>query len=195
MLNKLRIENFKAWREADLTLGKVTGFFGPNSAGKSSLLQFLLLLKQTRNATDRGLVLDFGGPGHMVNLGTFKDVVHQQDEQTRISWALDWTLSERLRINDPMKRRSRTLFVGDCLRTRCEVGLRQTRLWPHELAYRFAEVEFMLQPEDGSETEFDLVDTAEYQFIRNRGRPWRLPRPVKTYRRNEALLSERGFPW
>ena len=72
MLNNLRIENFKAWREADLTLGKVTGFFGPNSAGKSSLLQFLLLLKQTRNATDRGLVLDFGGPGHMVNLGTFK---------------------------------------------------------------------------------------------------------------------------
>ena len=49
----------RAWREADL---RVTGFFGTNSAGKSSLLQFLLLLKQTRNATDRGLVLDFGGP-------------------------------------------------------------------------------------------------------------------------------------
>ncbi len=182
MLNHLKIENFKAWKEADLTLGKVTGFFGPNSAGKSSLLQFLLLLKQTRNATDRGLVLDFGGPGDMVNLGTFKDVVHQQDEQTRISWALDWTLSERLRINDPMKLRSRTLFVGDCLRTRCEVGLRQTTLWPYELAYRFAEVDFRLRPEDGSQTEFDLEDTAEFQFIRNRGRPWRLPRPVKTYR-------------
>ena len=69
MLNRLKIENFKAWRKADLTLGKVTGFFGTNSAGKSSLLQFLLLLKQTRNATDRGLVLDFGGPTDLVSLG------------------------------------------------------------------------------------------------------------------------------
>ena len=70
MLNRLMLENFKAWREADLTFGKVTGFFGTNSAGKSSLLHLLLLLKQTRNATDRGIVLDFGGPGHMVNLGS-----------------------------------------------------------------------------------------------------------------------------
>ena len=68
MLNRLKIENFKAWREADLRFGKVTGFFGTNSAGKSSLLQLLLLLKQTRNATDRGLVLDFGGPADMVKL-------------------------------------------------------------------------------------------------------------------------------
>ena len=69
MLNRMKLENFKAWREADLTFGKVTGFFGTNSAGKSSLLQFLLLLKQTKNATDRGIVLDFGGPSDMVNLG------------------------------------------------------------------------------------------------------------------------------
>ena len=27
MLNRLRLENFKAWREADLAFGKVTGFF------------------------------------------------------------------------------------------------------------------------------------------------------------------------
>lgn len=71
MLKRMKLENFKAWREADLAFGKVTGFFGTNSAGKSSFLQFLLLLKQTRNATDRGIVLDFGGSADMVNLGTF----------------------------------------------------------------------------------------------------------------------------
>ena len=38
MLNRLKIENFKAWRHADLQFGKVTGLFGTNSAGKSSLL-------------------------------------------------------------------------------------------------------------------------------------------------------------
>ncbi len=71
MLNRLKLENFKAWREVDLKLGKVTGLFGTNSSGKSSLLQLLLLLKQTRNATDRGLVLDLGGPGETVNPACF----------------------------------------------------------------------------------------------------------------------------
>ena len=61
MLTRVRIEKFKTWQEVDLAFGKVTGLFGPNSAGKSSLLQFLLLLKQTRNATDRRLVLDSAG--------------------------------------------------------------------------------------------------------------------------------------
>ena len=42
MLNRLKLENFKAWREADLELGKVTGLFGTNSSGKTSLLQLLL---------------------------------------------------------------------------------------------------------------------------------------------------------
>ena len=187
MLNHLRFQNFKAWREADLTLGKVTGFFGPNSAGKSSLLQLLLLLKQTRNATDRGLVLDFGGPADMVNLGTFKDVVHQHDEQTRIGWELDWALPEQLRINDPMKRRGTLLFEGHNLGTRCKVGLKhagssQSPLWTYELAYRFDDVEFTLQPKVGSETEFDLSTDSSLGFVRNVGRPWPLPHPVKTYR-------------
>ena len=63
MLETLKVTNFKAWRELDISLGKVTGLFGTNSSGKSSVLQFLLMLKQTKNATDHGLVLDFGGPG------------------------------------------------------------------------------------------------------------------------------------
>jgi len=57
MLKRVRLENFKAWGEVDLDLGSVAGLFGANSAGKTSLLQFLLLLKQTRNAADRAWCL------------------------------------------------------------------------------------------------------------------------------------------
>ena len=35
MLSRLQVSNFKAWQETDLKFGKVTGFFGTNSAGKS----------------------------------------------------------------------------------------------------------------------------------------------------------------
>ena len=184
MLKRLKIENFKAWREADLKLGKVTGLFGTNSAGKSSLLQFLLLLKQTRNATDRGLVLDFGGKEEdLVNLGTFTDVVHRNNRDKRIRWLLDWTLPETLKIQDPMDPRRRPLFRDDSLNMGCEVGLRQARLWPYLLAYRFGGVQFNLQPQsDSREEHFELAtDSEKFQFIRTQGRAWPLPHPVKTY--------------
>ena len=182
MLSRLKIENFKAWRKADLTFGKVTGLFGTNSAGKSSLLQFLLLLKQTRNATDRGLVLDFGGPADLVSLGTFTDVVHRHDEDERIRWRLDWTLPETLKIQNPMNHRGRSLFRGRRLKTQCEVGLRKARPWPHRLEYRFSKTRFSLEPQPDSEEDFELVtDSQEFQFRRIQGRPWPLPHPVKTH--------------
>ena len=182
MLNRLKIENFKAWRHADLQFGKVTGLFGTNSAGKSSLLQLLLLLKQTVNATDRSLVLDLGGPADIVSLGTFRDVVHQHDEQQQMSWLLDWTLPEKLEIPDPMQPRGKPWLEADRLEIRCEVGLKQARLWARELAYRFAGVEFKLQPKSGFETRFDLVtDSGQFRFIRNLGRKWPLPPPIKTH--------------
>ena len=182
MLNRLKIENFKAWRHADLQFGKVTGLFGTNSAGKSSILQLLLLLKQTANATDRSLVLDLGGPEDIVSLGTFKDVIHLHDEQEQMCWLLDWTLPKELVIRDPMQPRGKPLFEGTCLQTRCEVGLKQARLRARELAYRFDGVEFKLQPKSGSETEFELATNSEqFRFIRNLGRKWPLRHPVKTH--------------
>ncbi len=181
MLNRLKLENFKAWREADLTFGKVTGFFGTNSAGKSSLLHMLLLLKQTRNATDRGIVLDFGGPGHMVNLGSFEDAVYKHDKSQAISWLLDWTLPETLTIEDPLEPMPFARFKGNSLQARCEVGIRDKRLWPRELAYRFDDVDFRLQT--GSKSEFELVtDAPDFQFLRTQGRPWPVKHhPVKAY--------------
>ena len=186
MLNRLKFDNFKAWQQADLSFGKVTGFFGSNSAGKSSLLQLLLLLKQTRNATDRGLVLDFGGPQDLVNLGTFTDVIHQHNEQDRMSWLLEWTLRRRLEIRDPTGRPGDLLFKRDHLQTRCEVGMsqagsRQSRLLPFELAYRFDGVDFRLRQKADSTTQYELTTDGGFEFIRNRGRPWPLPHPVKTH--------------
>ena len=184
MLTRLNFTNFKAWSEVDLEFGKVTAFFGTNSAGKSSLLQFLLMLKQTKNATDRGLVLDFGGPSGLVNLGTYQDVVHRHEEEQRIRWELEWTLPQ-LKIADPGS--GRPLYEADRLSTRCEVGLHRIRLGkrglcPHELGYRFADKDFSLRPKGGSATQYELVfDDQDHQPMRNRGRPKPLPQPVKTH--------------
>ena len=200
MLTRMKLENFKAWREADLTFGKVTGFFGANSAGKSSLFHLLLLLKQTRNATDRGIVLDFGGRTELVNLGTFADVVHLNDESKVIRWLLQWNLPKTLKIRDPLTRLTRPLFEGNTLQTRYEVGFDKTHLLPRKLAYRFNDVDFLLKPKDISKQQFALVaDTPTFSFLRNPGRAWPLPQPVKThlfpsqaqsYYQNTAFLGD-----
>ena len=78
MLHNLTLTNFKSWACADLTFGRITGLFGTNSSGKSSLLQFLLMMKQTKEATDRNVVFELNGP--YVSLGVFKDVIHRHDE-------------------------------------------------------------------------------------------------------------------
>ena len=179
MLTRLRLENFKAWRKADIAFGKITGFFGANSAGKSSLLQFLLLLKQTRNATDRGLVLDFGGPDDLTNLGTFADVVYRHDGSRKIGWQLDWSLADRLRIFDPASPRD-CLFEGNRLQMKCSVSRQNGQLLAEKLAYGFGDVEFWMKP--NSKRQFDLTAKGgNFDFLRTRGRPTPHPGPSKAY--------------
>ncbi len=183
MLQRLEVSNFKAWQTLDLQFGKLTGFFGTNSAGKSSILQFLLLLKQTRDATDRGLVLDFGGPSDFVNLGTFGDVVHQNDEGSRLTWRLAWSLPQTLKIDSWPDSSSYGLQIADdSLQISCDVGLMRDRPWLYRLAYTFNERSFWVQPRHGSDRKFKLgTDCADFEFLRNVGHPWPLSQPIKTH--------------
>ena len=74
MITHIRVKNFKSWKDSgEVELGPLTGFFGTNSSGKSSLLQMLLLLKQTIT-TDK--ILFFGDENSLVNLGDFPEVIH-----------------------------------------------------------------------------------------------------------------------
>ena len=134
MLTRMRVENFKAWSELDIALGTVTGLFGTNSSGKSSLIQMLLMLKQTKNATDRGLSLDFGGPDKLANLGTFRDVVHDHDESRAISWKLNWTKDHSIKLIDTTKRQSDTIFEGNELEIDAAVEVFR---FEHEFRFRF----------------------------------------------------------
>ena len=61
MLTRLRLENFKSWKDTeDIPMKPITGLFGTNSSGKTSLLQALLLMKQTVDSSDRGVALEEG---------------------------------------------------------------------------------------------------------------------------------------
>lgn len=85
MLTELRIQNFKSWRDTGaMRFAPLTGFFGPNSSGKTSILQFLLMLKQTVLSTDNNQVLNLGQDYDYVNLGAFTDIVFQHKHPGKI---------------------------------------------------------------------------------------------------------------
>ena len=78
MIQHLQLKNLKAWRDSgSVRLAPVTMLLGSNSSGKSTLLQSLLLLKQTAAAPDRTVHLNLGGDeAHdMVSLGDFDAVL------------------------------------------------------------------------------------------------------------------------
>ncbi len=61
MITSIAIENFKCFRKLDLRPRLLTVFIGPNGSGKSSVLQALLLLKQSlgqQKLVARGNVID-----------------------------------------------------------------------------------------------------------------------------------------
>jgi predicted ATPase len=80
MFTNLKLKNFKAWRDSDeIPLKPVTLLLGSNSTGKSSLIQSLLLLKQTVMSPDRSIHLNLGGDevNDYFNFGHFNDVLTQ----------------------------------------------------------------------------------------------------------------------
>lgn len=81
MLTHLKLDNFKIWKTTGLIrLAPFTLLLGTNSSGKSSLIQSLLLIRQTVNSTDANLDLYLGDPekNDSVTLGQFKDVLCRQ---------------------------------------------------------------------------------------------------------------------
>lgn len=81
MFTKFYVRNMKVWGEQlwseGVEMAPVTLMLGTNSAGKTSLLQLPLLLKQTFESSDRHLDLNLGGQAtDIIDLGSYEDVIH-----------------------------------------------------------------------------------------------------------------------
>ena len=94
MITHIRMKNFKSWGDSGkVELAPLTGFFGTNSSGKSSLLQMLLLLKQTAERSDLEEVIFFGDENSLVNLGNFREVIHGHSSGAYLEFELGCRLT------------------------------------------------------------------------------------------------------
>lgn len=205
MLTELSVKNFKSWSSIDqMRLAPITGLFGTNSSGKSSILQLLLLLKQTAEASDRKQVLNFGGESDYVRMGSYHDVVHGQKEDESLGFEIKWELEKPLSISDPhAPPRKKSLFTGKSMSFGATIGQGQKgRLTVMEMAYGLENDRFALRHEESGEyiLESDTPSNPGFRFIRNPGRAWPIkdspskcygfPEQVNAYHQNTAFLSD-----
>jgi predicted ATPase len=96
MFSSLRLENFKAFGEkVEIPFAPITLIFGENSAGKSSILQALSLLKQTRESREAGVPLLPRVEKGIVDLGSFHDFIFDHDLDRSLSIGVKVELTAR----------------------------------------------------------------------------------------------------
>ena len=102
MITHIRMKNFKSWKDSGkVELAPLTGFFGTNSSGKSSLLQMLLLLKQNvghLQSREIREIIFFGDTNSLVNLGGFREVVHEHDSEESLTLEFGCKFKEPFKI-------------------------------------------------------------------------------------------------
>jgi len=99
MIKNLRIKNFKGWKDTgDIRMAPLTLFFGTNSSGKSSIGQFLMMLKQTVESQDRKIVLFSGSNDSAVNVGTYREFIHERNENNALEFSYTWDIVDTMDI-------------------------------------------------------------------------------------------------
>jgi predicted ATPase len=107
MLQSLELENFKAFGErARIPFAPITLIFGENSAGKSTILQALNLLKQTRESRETGALLLPRAENGIVDLGSFQEMVFDHDLERTLSIRVETKADRQLAVEFSFKRPS-----------------------------------------------------------------------------------------
>jgi predicted ATPase len=188
MLTRLSLEHFKSWRATgDIPLAPITALFGANSSGKTSLLQALLLLKQTAESSDRGQVLRFGDKASPTDLGDFQTLVHKHEEGARLSISFDWTHEVPLEILDTSHGNvevvtSDSLGFSTSVASANGLNAKVPRVRVEKMDYRVDGVRFGMALKDAKRTEYDLLaEETSFRFVRSPGRVWPLPAPARFY--------------
>ena len=97
MIDCIRMRNFKCFDDASIPLNRVTVLAGLNGAGKSSLIQALLLLRQSGVRRD-GTPGSLRWEGDLVDLGSFADVLYVGAREDAITAASAFQSGDSVRV-------------------------------------------------------------------------------------------------
>ncbi len=105
MIEKIKIVNFKSLKDIELDFRKVNILFGPNNAGKSSILQAIAFLAQ--QDPRRGVTFN----GDLVSLGSFLGTVF--NKKAGQTMEIELTLGLRDKEHEEIKEKTRRNAYGN----------------------------------------------------------------------------------
>jgi predicted ATPase len=98
MLRKWSLANFKSFKgRTEIDLAPITVLAGANSSGKSTIIQSILLLKQTLQYVPATRAVGLNGP--LLKLGKFDDIKNISSSSDSIS--IGWEIDELMRYRSP----------------------------------------------------------------------------------------------
>ena len=170
MIEKIKLNNFKCFKETKLEFGKITLLTGANSSGKSSLIDAILSVMQTYNFP---LSLDINGK--YKEIGGFNQVLHNQIGDF-IDIEIDFTNINR--TNDVWK-----------IKTKWQKAVNSARPALNSLNSLFIENENKIDLEISQINDFNY-ELKSQNFENN----YTYPKDTKTDILEKSLLGNKDFP-
>lgn len=185
MLKTLRIKNFKAWEDTGpISMAPITLFFGANSSGKSSIGQFLMMLKQTAASSDQRTVFYPGRDDAAVQLGSFREMVYGRNLRKEIEFEYRWSSPNTLSFKDPISDPER-VCSGDELDFQAIIASYKKIPFVSRLKYELFEADesvLSIGMERPRKRKANYVVAPDsYKLKRSQGRAWPLGAPIQFY--------------
>jgi predicted ATPase len=112
VIQSIKVLNFKCFALQEVPLRPLTLLAGLNSSGKSTIIQSLLLLRQSwleNLLPDTGVTLN----GKLTQLGTAKDVLYEEADEDEIGFELNDDLPAALKLRLAYRDESDVLALND----------------------------------------------------------------------------------
>lgn len=189
MIRSLQIKGFKGWEDTgNIELAPITVLFGGNSSGKSSIGQFLVMLKQTIQQSDRKTVLYLDGEKSSVNLGTPMDIFYNHDMSNPIQFSYTWDLPEKFALDISGEGKKRNLYNKISFSGSISVENEESQLLQADgIHYKLYDNErdvagfYLCKMQDDERKHGYKLESKDYVLTRKLGRAWELSEPVKFY--------------
>lgn len=205
MIKTLRIQNFKGWKDTGIIeFSPITLFLGINSSGKSSIGQFLMLLKQSCQSVDRQTALFLGDSDSIVELGGPVDMLYMHNTENLLDFEYQWTLPKETILTAASELDNTNEYIIDSLKFHGQI-----RVYGKENKY--LEVEKMEYNTINNDNEcfsisLERVQKASsaraykavsnhYKLVRTAGRQWELPSPYRFYGFPDEMLMYFKNAW
>lgn len=205
MIKSLQIQNFKGWKDTGkIQFAPITLFLGSNSSGKSSIGQFLMLLKQSSLSSDRQTVLFLGDSDSVVELGGPVDMLYLHNIDNLLDFEYQWTLPRPISLTVTNGSDESASITTDAIDFHGQVGV-------YGKENKFLEVEKMeyaaiRHDKEKLSISLERVKKASsaraykavaepHKLVRTSGRAWELPSPYRFYGFPDEMLTYYKNAW